>query len=224
MKLSQRLKKDAEHIWNRIYDHPFVREVFEGVLPEQKFRFYILQDYNYLVSSIKNFSLLASRAGDGKVMRELVDIAYIESTGEFEGYKNFLEKMGLTIEQAEDQEMIPAGISYVSFLLSTSSVRSFEEGIAAVLPCYWSYHEIARFHKDKLDNNRNDLYREWASYYLEEGYIALVNRIKNLVDGIRNDFPYDKLKLAFVTSSKYEYMFWDSVYGSESTVRGNNEL
>lgn len=213
MKLSEKLKKDAEHIWNKIYVHPFVKELFKGTLPEEKFRFYILQDYNYLFSSIRNFALLASRAEDEEIMRELIDMAHSEATGEFEGYKNFLRKMDLSIEEARSKEQIPAGISYVSFLLSTSSFKSLEEGITAVLPCYWSYLEIARFHSDKIEINENKLYREWASYYLEEDYINLVSRIRKLVDGIRDDFPYEKLKHVFMQSSRYEFSFWDSVYG-----------
>ncbi len=217
MNLSERLKQDARHIWEKIYVHPFVEELFRGTLPRQKFKFYILQDYNYLIASIRNFALLASRAEDQATMRELVDIAYTESTGEFEGYRNFLEDMGLTIRQAEGQEMLPAGVSYVSFLLSTSSLESFQEGLAAALPCYWSYLEIARYHRKRIDKLENGLYRRWASCYLEEDYIALVKRIRRLVDGIREDFRYDKLSRAFITSSRYEYMFWNSVYQAEDS-------
>lgn len=215
MNLSERLKKDAEEIWQKIYVHPFVRELFEGTLPERKFRFYILQDYNYLVSSIKNFSILASRAKSERIMRELVEIAYNEAKGEFEEYKNFLKKMNLTIEEAENQEQTQTGISYTGFLLSTSSLKSFEEGITAVLPCYWSYAEIAKFHKENLSNNKNGLYKEWAYYYLEDDYINLVDKMKKVVDEIGSDFPYNKLKHAFITSSKYEYMFWNSVYNEK---------
>jgi len=221
MKLSDKLKKDAKDIWKKIYLHPFVKELFEGTLPENKFRFYILQDYNYLISSIKNFSLLASRVEDVKMMRELIDMAYIEATGEFEGYENFLKKMGLTIEEAKNEEQIPEGISYVSFLLSTSSFKTLEEGITAVLPCYWSYAEIARFHEKKLASNNNALYKEWAYYYLEDDYLKLVNKIRKLVDETQKEFPYEKLKNVFMTSSRYEYMFWDSIYnyGEQTNYR-----
>ena len=212
MNLSERLKKDAEDIWNSIYVHPFVQELFEGTLPERKFRFYILQDYNYLVASIKNFSLLASRAENVDTMKELVNIAYIESTGEFQAYGNFLRKLGLTIDRAQNNESVNEAESYIRFILSTSSAKSLEEGITAVLPCYWSYAEIAKFHEKKLKVNKNELYQEWASSYFEEGYLDLVNRIRKLVDQIRDDFSYDKLRQVFITSSKYEYRFWDAMY------------
>jgi len=215
VKLSERLRKDAEHIWKKIYVHPFVKELFKGTLPEQKFRFYILQDYNYLISSIKNFSILAARAKNENAMRKLIDIAYTEAKGEFEGYQNFLRKMKLTIAEAENQKQLQAGTSYISFLLATSSLQSFEEGITATLPCYWSYAEIAKFNKKELVENKNELYKEWAYYYLGNDYLNLVDKIKNSVDEIGSDFPYDRLKLVFITSSQYEYMFWDSVYNEK---------
>lgn len=215
MKISEQLKKDAEHIWQKIYAHPFVEELFKGTLPEHKFRFYVLQDYNYLVASIKNFSLLASRAENVKMMRELIDMAYIEATGEFKGYEKFMKKMDLTIEDAQHEEQVPEAVSYISFLLSTSSFKSLEEGITAVLPCYWSYAEIARYHRKKLVRNSNELYKEWANYYFQNDYLDLVNKIKTVVDEIKSDFPYKKLKTVFLASSRYEYMFWDSIYNME---------
>lgn len=218
MNLSDKLKRDVEHIWAKIYIHPFVRELFGGTLPEKKFRYYILQDYNYLIASIKNFALLASRTEDTEMMKGLIDIAYIESTGEIKGYENFLKKMSLTIEEVENEEQLPEARSYASFLLATSSFKSVEEGITAVLPCYWSYAEIAKFHEKKLTHNRNKLYREWASYYLEEDYLNLVNKIKNLVDRIQSDFSYKKLKDVFIASSCYEYMFWDAVYHMKNKI------
>ena len=216
MRLSEKLRKDAEDIWEKIYLHPFVKEIFEGTLPEHKFRFYILQDYNYLVSSIKNFALLASKTENVKTMRELINMANIEATGEFKGYENFLEKMNLTIEDAESEKQVSEAVSYTSFLFFNSSFKSLEEGITAVLPCYWSYREIARFHKKKLSRNTNTLYKEWAYYYLEDDYLEFVNKIKRLVDEIDSDFPYKKLRDVFRTSSSYEYMFWDAMYNMEN--------
>ena len=45
---SEQLQNDAEPIWQRIFDHPFLKEIKEGTLPEETFRYYLLQDYLYL--------------------------------------------------------------------------------------------------------------------------------------------------------------------------------
>jgi thiaminase/transcriptional activator TenA len=110
-------------------------------------------------------------------------------------------------------ETTPTATSYVSFLLATSSLRTFWEGLAASLPCFWTYAEIAEFHRDKLRENKNDLYLEWASVYFTEPYRDLIGRMKGLLDNA--NVEYEKLNEAFITASKYEYMYWSMAYDME---------
>ena len=216
MKVSERLRKDADGVWEKIIEHPFVMELYSGTLPMEKFRFYILQDYNYLIASIKNFSIISSKADSIDAMREVTEILHLESVSEFKGYEEFLGKLGYTIEDAKNIEPIPMNVSYVNFLLSTSSLKSYAESITSVLPCFWSYAEIAGHHKNKLGKNKNRLYIDWASVYLSEPYVNLVKKIKKLVDEAGETVSYEMLKKTFITASKYEYMYWDAVYNMDT--------
>jgi len=65
----------------------------------------------------------------------------------------------------------------ISFLLSTSSLKSYPEAITAVLPCFWSYAEIADHHRNKLSTNQNRLYKDWAEVYTTDSYLTLVEKI-----------------------------------------------
>ncbi len=209
--ISERLRKDASSIWEAIIHHPFVIELYGGTLPLEKFRFYILQDYYFLVAMMRNIALLAVRAVSVPVMRELLELAHQEATTEFKGYEELLGKLGLTIDDALKAEPAQVNISYASFLLATSSVKPFPEGLAAILPCFSSYAEIACFHREKLEYNKNTLYTGWASVYLSGPYLALVARLKKIL----NELPlvdYQKLREAFMTASRYEYAFWDTAY------------
>lgn len=212
-RISERLRKDADPIWKEIFDHPFVIELYTGALPLEKFKFYVLQDYNYLAANIKNLSILSSKAESVEAMGEILEIAHLEATSEFKGYEEFLKKLGYTIEDALRVEPTQINISYTSFLLATSSLKTFWEGLAATLPCFWSYAEIAEVHEDKLTKNKNSLYYEWASVYSTEPYRDLVNKMKGLMDNA--DIEYEKLKEGFITASKYEYMYWDMAYNME---------
>jgi len=213
-KISERLRKDADSIWKEIFNHPFVVELYKGTLPLEKFKFYVLQDYNYLVTNMKNLGILSSKAESVEAMREMLEIAHLEATSEFESYEKLLRDLGYTIEDAIRIKPTQTSISYASFLLATSSLRTFCEGLAATLPCFWSYEEIAEFHKDELNESKNSLYFEWASVYLTEAYHDLVNKMKGLLDNASN-IEYEKLKEAFITASKYEYMYWSMAYDME---------
>lgn len=212
-RISERLRRDADAVWKEILNHPFVVELYTGALPLNKFKFYVLQDYNYLVADMKNLSILSSKAESIEAMREMIEVAHLEATTEFASYEELLTKLGYTIEDAIRIETTPTTTSYVSFLLAMSSLRTFWEGLAATLPCFWTYAEIAEFHRDKLRENKNDLYSEWASVYLTEPYRDLIKRMRELLDNA--NVEYEKLKEAFITASKYEYLYWSMAYDME---------
>lgn len=212
MKIADQLRSDAASIWQKTFEHPFVIELYEGRLPREKFEFYILQDYHYLVTALQNFSIMASKAEQVETMRETIEILHLEAGSEFEAYGAFLSRLGYTLEEAAGTEPMPVTVSYSSFLLSTSSLKSFAEAITAVLPCFWSYAEIAEQHRDALSRNGNDLYRSWAEVYLSAPYLSVVEKIKTLVNRAGTGFPYERLRTVFLTASRYEYMFWDAAY------------
>jgi thiaminase/transcriptional activator TenA len=212
MRLVNRLREDAHPIWEKMIEHPFVVALCEGELPLDKFKFYILQDYHYLVTAMRNFSIIASKAPSVESLREIIDILSLEAKSEFDGYVEFLKRLGVTIEDAAAIEPIPVSVSYGGFLLSTSSLRSYAEAIASVLPCFWSYAEIADHHRERLNSNKIELYRDWGSAYVSDSYLRLVEKLKKLVDEAGEGAPYESLRAVFFASSRYEYMFWEAVY------------
>lgn len=212
MNISDRLRKDADSIWKKMFEHPFVVELYTGNLPLEKFNFYILQDYHYLIAAMRNFGIIASKAPTVESMREVIDILNLEATSEFEGYKDLLEKLGYSLTNASEIDPIPVSVSYSSFLLTTSSLKSYAEAMASVLPCFWSYAEIADHHSEKLKSNKIQLYKDWGNVYLTDSYLSLVEKIQLLVNKAGEEYSYDKLKYVFMTASKYELLFWEAVY------------
>jgi thiaminase/transcriptional activator TenA len=94
-------------------------------------------------------------------------------------------------------------------------MKSYPEAITAVLPCFWSYADISDYHCDKLQDNKNQLYTEWAKVYGTDSYRDLVGKIKRLVNRVGETCPYDKLLEIFIQASRYEYLFWNAVYTQE---------
>jgi thiaminase (transcriptional activator TenA) len=212
MGISEKLKKDGKPVWDRIDSHPFIVELCEGTLDREKFKFYVLQDYHYLVSAIKNFSIITSRADTFEDIIETVEIGHLVSISEYKSYLKLLKKLGLTIKDASETRPIPVVLSYTSFLFSISSQKSFPEAMVSILPCFWSYGEAIKYNKEGLKKNNDDIYLEWTSIYFSKDYVQLLERIKKLIDKAAIGFPYEKLKDIFLKSSRYEYMYWDDMY------------
>uniref|UniRef100_A0A7J3ZJ55 Thiaminase II n=1 Tax=Fervidicoccus fontis TaxID=683846 RepID=A0A7J3ZJ55_9CREN len=213
-RLSERLRRDADAIWQRIFSHPFVVELYTGRLPLEKFKFYVMQDYNYLIGMMRSLSLLASKA-DYDVAKIALEIAHADATIEMENYVKLLERLGLRLEDVVAIEPAPTNEAYMNFLIATCALGSPLECLVSILPCFWSYAEIAERHKSELERNPNALYVEWASVYLSKEYIELVERLRDTVDRLWTGEGYERLKRIFLRSSKYEYMFWDMSYNME---------
>ena len=214
LRISERLRKDADLVWKEIFRHPFVTELYRGSLLMEKFRFYVLQDYSFLVTIMRNLAVLASRADSVPLTRELLEIAHLEATTEFAGYEELLGKLGYALSDALKAEQSQVSVSYGSFLLAVSSLRTFWEGFTAILPCFWSYAEIAEFHRDILKKNTNTLYTDWASVYLSEPYLALVDKLRGILDTAPAE-GYEELREVFLTASRYELAYWDMAHKIE---------
>ena len=214
VKLTEKLRHAADHIWSAILEHPFVVELYLGTLPFEKFKYYVIQDYNYLVTMYKCFSLIASKA-EYKLARKMLELAYIEATTEMANYERLLNKLGMRLEDVVRAEPAPTNTAYMNFLLTTCALGSSLEGLISLLPCFWSYAEIASKHKDKLENNPNKIYVEWAKVYTTREYLDLVDELRAFIDGLGDQISFSKLKNIFLTASRYEYMFWNMAYNME---------
>lgn len=107
-------------------------------------------------------------------------------------------------------------MAYTSYLLRVAYGGSFAEGVGAVLPCYWIYSEVG---KALLDSGSpNELYERWIETYGGEEFAEVVREVLALTDRIGEDLggaERESVRSHFVTTSRYEWMFWDMGYRKE---------
>ena len=57
MSLFEKMTVATADIWAEYYVHPFVKGIEDGTLDKEKFRYYIKQDYLYLMEYTKVFGI-----------------------------------------------------------------------------------------------------------------------------------------------------------------------
>ena len=60
--LFSRLRDENQAIWSGYVDHPFVRQLTDGSLPEACFRHYLKQDYLFLIHFARAYALAAYKS------------------------------------------------------------------------------------------------------------------------------------------------------------------
>ena len=68
---SEQLRSEAEPIWRQIFQHPFLQEIKDGTLPEETFRYYLIQDYLYLEGFGRTVALALAKAPTSQTFEDL---------------------------------------------------------------------------------------------------------------------------------------------------------
>lgn len=218
MKFSQSLYKSVEDIWQSYYKHPFVDGIGQGTLDVDKFKFYMIQDYIYLIDYAKIYALGIVKADTEEVMKGFATMVNGILNGEMSIHRSYMRRLGITQEEIRETKASLANISYTNYMLSVSQRGTLADLTVSLLSCMWSYLEIGR-HLSKIPGAvDHEFYGEWIRGYISEDYIKLTNWVIDLVDELTKDIPkrdLEKLEEIFVNTSKYEYMFWDMAYNKE---------
>ncbi|MEM2697600.1 MAG: thiaminase II, partial [Nitrososphaerota archaeon] len=137
MSKSKKLREIVDEVWLKILQHPFVLELYSGTLPISKFKYYAIQDYNYLVSMTKVLSIMSVKAPDLARTKLALELAYKTITVEMANYEELLSSLGLSIDEVVKIEPNPTNIAYMNFLLTTCYTHDYWRIMSALLPCFW---------------------------------------------------------------------------------------
>jgi thiaminase/transcriptional activator TenA len=204
-------------IYRAILAHPFVAGLTDGSLPREAFRFYAVQDALYLREFARGLSVAAARAPREEWIIMLNEHAAGALTVERTLHESFFEDWGLTPEAVTATPLAPTNLAYTSYLLAVASGRPFHEAIAALLPCYWIYWEVGK--TLERASSRDPLYARWIGTYASEEFGAVVRAVLACTDTLAAPLGDDDrlaMQRHFVTTSRYEWMFWDMGWRREA--------
>ena len=200
-------------IYDAIVRLPFNRELAAGSLPVDTFRFYIFQDSLYLADFARALAVTGARVADADHLLAFVRFAEGAVVVEQALHETYFVEFGVP----SGLERSPACSHYTNFLLATAALRPAEESVAALLPCFWIYREVGlHIAATAASDNR---YARWIDTYAGADFSEAVDRAVAITDEVAAAAGPDRrerMRAAFITSSRLEWMFWDSAYHRET--------
>jgi thiaminase/transcriptional activator TenA len=215
---SQKLRRRAEPIWRAIHAHPFLDELQAGTLPMDRFVYFILQDYIYLLDFAQVLCLGGAKSADLETLEIFARHALIAVEVERTFHASFGKSLGLSRKELDWTPKGPVTEAYTKHLQAVARGGSLVEIVAAVLPCYWIYGEVGRRLYRKRPR-KPAIYREWIETYASEEYWKPVREQIRLMDQFGQAARAQNKKVLsdhFVLSSRYELLFWDQAYRLEN--------
>ncbi|WP_426448139.1 thiaminase II [Paenibacillus sp. S-38] len=223
MTFTQRLLGRLEGVWRQNHSHPFVREMGAGTLDRDKFRFYMIQDYLYLIDYAKLFALGAVKAHDLATMEKFAALLHSTLHEEMALHRAYAARFGISEEELEAAEPSPITLAYSHYMLHAAQNGSLAELVAALLPCMWSYWEIGKELSRIPGAADHEDYGEWIRMYSSEEFGALARWCISLLDELaegRSEAELARLEEIFLNTTRYEYMFWDMAYHGQMWPAG----
>lgn len=216
MKFSQLLYDNVQEIWEKTHHHPFINGLGAGNLSVEYFIRYMKQDYIFLIDYAKLFAFASAKATDLETMGAFAKLLNETLHGEMELHRQYAAKFSITNEQLVATRATPINLAYTRYMLTVAQNGSLAELVSALLPCMWSYWEIGKMLVANYPgSDEHPLYGEWIRMYSSEEFGSLATWLIDLLDKLTEGKPkreLQELEQHFLTTSRYEYMFWDMVY------------
>ena len=182
------------------------------------FKFYVKQDYIYLIDYSRVLALASARAPNLDTMGRFAQPLHETLNTEMELHRSYCAQFGITARELEKTRAAPTTLAYTRFLLNVAHQGSYPELAASFLPCQWGYWEICDHLTRMGEPKEAPLYSQWIRMYVSEEYKSLADWARSLADGLAEKASpgeVARMEEAYLTSLRYEYLFWDMAYNLE---------
>lgn len=217
MGFTEALESEAEPIWDAIHEHPMVQGIGDGSLDEAPFRHWVKQDYVYLIEYNRVFAYGAARASSLDRIETFAELLSETVSTEMDLHRSYAAEFGISEAELEETEPSPTTRAYTDFLVRTAATEEFGELVAALLPCMWGFNETGKRLASEGPPDHEG-YADWIEMYSSAEFTELADWCKGLMDEVAADASEarrERYRETFVTSARYEYLFWDAAWNEE---------
>ena len=216
-KFTDELRLAAAPIWEADLKHPFVRGIADGSLPREMFKFYLIQDYLFLLDYSRVFAHGVIKAPDEATMAMFADLLNGTLNTEMDLHRGYCEKFSISPAEMEAAPIAPTTHAYTRHILNVAETGTLADLVAGVLPCQWGYAEIGTTLAEQ-GGSPEPLYQQWIDMYASAEFLAYGEWLRGLLNSLAAEYSSsekERIKNNFLLSSRYEYLFWEMAYTQE---------
>lgn len=206
MKWSDTTWKQAQPIYEKILELPFLKSMADGTLDIEKFQFYIKQDSIYLEHFGRVLAYIGAKSNH--INHALTYMRFAENAIVVENalHESFFKDYSITNKGI----IQPVCHHYIHYLKSLAGFEPVEIATAATLPCFWIYMKVGQYiiKTAKINNNP---YTKWINTYASDDFKTGVKQAITICDIIADETTEDirtKMTESFLMASHFEYEFW----------------
>jgi thiaminase/transcriptional activator TenA len=194
MAFFERLKAKASTEWRAYTEHPFTNGLADGTLAGNAFRYYLTQDYLFLIEFARAYALSVYKAPRLQDMRDAASGLSAILGVEMNLHVKLCAGWGLSARDLEEAPAAPETLAYTRYVLDAGMRGDLLALKVALAPCVIGYAEIAtRLAALPGALAGSNPYRVWIEEYAGAPYQAVAA-------GARAQL--DRLAARYVTSAR----------------------
>ncbi|ELZ95921.1 transcriptional activator TenA [Haloferax mucosum ATCC BAA-1512] len=217
MAFTDEIHDEADEFWSAIVAHPMVEQLGTGSLDVEPFKYWVRQDYLYLVEYSRLFALGATKAPTLDSMGTFASLLESTVNEEMDLHRGYATEFGISTDELEATTPSPTTRAYTDFLVRTATLGTFGDIVAALLPCMWGFNETGRrLAANGIPDHKQ--YAAWVEMYTGDEFTELTEWCKTLMDDVAaaaTPTTRERYRELFRTSAQYEYKFWDAAWRQE---------
>jgi thiaminase/transcriptional activator TenA len=177
-----------------------------------RFKRWVEQDYLFLVEYCRVLALGAARSPDLATLQRFAELLGATAGTEMDLHRSYAADFGVGPGELEAVEVAPVTRAYTDFLVRTAATGDFAELVAALLPCMWGFNEIG-LRLAERGRPSDPRCARWIDSYADPAFTALATWCRQLLDALAAEAAppqLERMRQAFLQSSRYELAFWDA--------------
>ena len=214
MTFFERLKQAAAAEWRDYTEHPFTDGMADGALSESAFRYYLVQDYLFLIEFARAYALAVYKAPTLADMRDAAAGVSAILDVEMNLHVKLCAGWGLSPGDLEQAPPAAEMLAYTRYVLDTGMRGDLLALQVALSPCVIGYAEIGT----RLAARPNALaetnpYRVWIAEYAGAPYQEVAAKARTQLERLAAAYatPAREAELAaiFKEATRLEIGFWE---------------
>ena len=214
MSFFAQLKTAAKPEWSAYTEHPFTNAMADGTLLDAGFRYYLVQDYLFLIEFARAYALAVYKAPTLADMRDAAAGLSAILDVEMDLHVNLCGGWGLSPNDIETAPAAAETLAYTRYVLDTGMRGDLLALKVALSPCVIGYAEIA-LRLAALPGAMDDEnpYRVWIAEYAGTAYQQVAADATTSLDALATRYltPAREAELTtvFREATRLEADFWE---------------
>ena len=213
MGFAEELKNQSAGDWDAAVNHPFVHQLLDGSLPDDRLRHYLVQDYQFCDAFTALLGQAVASAPSLPSRLVFAGVLGAFASDENTYFQDCFEELNVPEADRTAPTLGTTTRDFDALMRSALATRSYPEVLAVLLVAEWLYGEWAARAGDPTQWPAEPKHAEWIRLHNNPEYNAWVTWLRDEFDAVEPSQPQERQRVAatFAEAVRLERAFFDAV-------------